>query len=216
MAMLQVFGRHAAVREAERRLFDKVQTLQQCQVLTCEARDYQMSTLSHSGWTEANADTTRFLNRNVKEVEKIHFFDGAVYEMTFNETDKFSQSQIAVLADMPTAEDIQQFRDVKVMVAPAGCKTVPEFYRNLLALEQHGWKQRTVGRAPERVQTVRSKGLKAKRHQYGLKHRVASTVHATMGAEFDKLVTAVSKQNKEYSLWEKEQVVVILSRTQRA
>jgi predicted GIY-YIG superfamily endonuclease len=37
-----------------------------------------------------------------------------------------------------------------------------------------------------------------------------------MGAELDKLVTAVSKQNKDYGLWEKEQVVVILSRTKRA
>jgi hypothetical protein len=172
-----------------------------------------MSTLSHSGWTEASADTTQFLNHNVKEVERIHFFEGAVYEMTFNDRDKFSQSQIAVLAAMPTAEDIRQFRDIKVMVAPAGCKTVPEFYRDLSVLEQHGWKPRLVGMAPERVQTVRSKGLKAKRHQYGLKHRVASTVHAMMGGELDKLVTAISKQNKDYGLWEKEQVVVILLRT---
>jgi hypothetical protein len=37
-----------------------------------------------------------------------------------------------------------------------------------------------------------------------------------MGAELDKLVTAVSKQNKDYGLWEKEQVMVILSRTKQA
>jgi hypothetical protein len=154
-------------------------------------------------------DTTWFLNHNVKEVERIHFFEGAVYEMSFNDSDKFSQSQIAVLATMPTHEDIQQLRDDKVMVAPAGCKTVPEFYRNLAALEHHGWKQRMVGMALERVQTVWLKGLKAKSQQYGLKHRVASTVHATMGAELDKLLTAVSKQNKDYGLWEKEQVVAI-------
>jgi hypothetical protein len=139
-----------------------------------------------------------------------------MYEVTFNDSDKFSQLQIAVLAIMPTAEDVQQFRDIKVLVAPAGCKTVPEFYRDLAALEHHVWKQRVVRMAPERVQTVWSKGLKAKRQQYGLKHRVASTVHARMGAEFNKLVTLVSKQNKDYGLWEKEQVMVILSRTKRA
>jgi predicted GIY-YIG superfamily endonuclease len=216
MAMLQVFGRHAAVREAEGRLFEKVRRLGNCQVLTCAARDYQMSVQSHSGWTAATLETTRFLNRKVKEPDEIHFFDGAVYEMTFNDKDNFTQSQIAVLAAMPTADDISQFRDVKVMIAPAGCKTVPENYRDIMCLREQGWKHCTVGLAPERIQTVRSKGLKAKRHQYGLKHRVASTVHAIMGAELDKLVTSVSKRNREYGLWEKEQVVVILSRTKRA
>jgi hypothetical protein len=108
MEMLQVFGRHAAVQEAERRLFDKVQNLGQSLVLTSKAGDFQMSTLSHSGWMKASADTTWFLNCNVKEIKRIHFFVGAVYEMTFNDSDKFSQSQIAVLATMPTHEDIQK------------------------------------------------------------------------------------------------------------
>jgi hypothetical protein len=49
MEMLQVFGRHAAVQEAERRLFEKVQNLGQSLVSTSEAGDFQMLTLSHSG-----------------------------------------------------------------------------------------------------------------------------------------------------------------------
>jgi hypothetical protein len=74
MEMLQVFRWHAAVQDAERRLFDKVWNLQQCLVLTSQAQDYQMLTLSHSGWTEASADMTRFLNCNIKEGEKIPLF----------------------------------------------------------------------------------------------------------------------------------------------
>jgi predicted GIY-YIG superfamily endonuclease len=70
--------------------------------------------------------------------------------------------------------------------------------------------------APEIVHTVTGRAIKAKRQQYGMKHRIAATIHATMGCEFDKLVTAVSKQNKSYALWEKEQVVVLLSRTKCA
>ena len=34
-----------------------------------------------------------------------------------------------------------------------------------------------------------SLGLKAKRQQYGIRHRIASTIHATMGNDLMKLVT---------------------------
>lgn len=204
------------MRASEQRLFERILADRRLHVIKCVAQDFQMSSLAHSGWVQATPQTTQFLNRNVKEVEVIHFFEGAVYEMTYNDKGNFSQSQIAVLAEMPTAEDVRSFRDVKLIIAPEGCKTVPEDYRNVALLQQWGWKPGTIGLSPERVQTVRSKGLKAKRQQYGMKHRIASTVHACMGSEMDKLVTCISKVNKQYSLWEKEQAVVVLSRTDYA
>ena len=59
-------------------------------------------------------------------------------------------------------------------------------------------------------------GKKGKRHQYGLCHRVSSMVHAVMGSDLGHLVMKLSLTDPLYRLWEKEQVVVMLSRTKRA
>ena len=211
-SMLRVFGKHAAVRIAERKLLAQLEASNQ-QVQRSVARDYQLSLQSHSTWATASARTTTFLNRNVKEMEVVHFYQNAVYELTYNEKGLFSQSQVAVLARMPTMDDLRNHRDIELYLAPEGCKTVPNDLDDTSALLALGWVLIHVGLAPERIHTIHSLGLKAKRQQYGIRHRIASTIHATMGNDLMKLVTCVSKQNKDYQLWEKAQGVVLLSRT---
>jgi hypothetical protein len=49
--------------------------------------------------------------------------------------------------------------------------------------------------------------------QYCLRPRIASTIHSGMGHDVSKLVTRVSQSDPDYTLWEKAQVVVLLSRT---
>ena len=58
-------------------------------------------------------------------------------------------------------------------------------------------------------------GLAAKRKQYGLRHRIASTIHSGMGQDLEYVITKVTPEavNADYCLWEREQVVVLLSRT---
>jgi predicted GIY-YIG superfamily endonuclease len=150
----------------------------------------------------------------VKEPKKLPFYDMAVYEMTYNKPSHFTQSQIAVLAEMPTTEVLESFGDVKVMLAPVGCKSVPDGITRAEDLLEHDWRLERVGLAPERVHTVT--GGKGKRHQYGLRHRVSSTIHAVMGSGLGHLVTKLSTTDSLYRLWQKEQIVVLLSRTERA
>lgn len=49
--------------------------------------------------------------------------------------------------------------------------------------------------------------------QYGFHHHIASTIHGAMGCDVDKLVTSVSSTDPKYHLWEKEQVIVLVSCT---
>jgi hypothetical protein len=56
-------------------------------------------------------------------------------------------------------------------------------------------------------------GIRGQRLQYGFHHRIAATIHAVMGSEFNRLITLVSRTDSRYHLWEKEQAVVLLSRT---
>ena len=71
-----------------------------------------------------------------------------------------------------------------------------------------------IGVCPERVQTLKF-GIQAKRKQYGLKHRIASTIHIGMGQDLTHVVTRVCSMidDSAFALWEKEQAVVLMSRT---
>jgi predicted GIY-YIG superfamily endonuclease len=157
----------------------------------------------------------RALTKEVREPKILPFYDMAVYEMTYNKANHFSHSQIAVLAEMPTNEALHSFADIKVMLAPVGCKSVPEGITCSDDLLAYGWRPERVGLVPERVHSV-TVGKKGKRHQYGLRHRVSSSIHGVMGSDLDHVVTRLSRTDPFYRLWEKEQAVVILSRTESA
>ena len=53
----------------------------------------------------------------------------------------------------------------------------------------------------------------AKRKQYGIKPFIASTIHRVMGDTISSIVTCVNDMDIEYNLWDKEQAIVLLSRT---
>jgi ATP-dependent exoDNAse (exonuclease V) alpha subunit len=46
-----------------------------------------------------------------------------------------------------------------------------------------------------------------------LVYRIAAMIHAIMGTDFNRLIMSVSRSDSRYHLWEKEQAVVLLSRT---
>ena len=212
--MLRCFGRNAAIRQEEIRFMNEI-VASGMRVLYREADDFELSTLSHSFWQPATPMVVKALTKEVREPKVLPFYDMAVYEITYNKPNHFSHSQIAVLAEMPTSEVIQSFGDIKVLLAPVGCKSVPEGITCANDLLVHGWRLERVGLAPERIHAA-TMGKKGKRHQYGLRHRVSSTIHAVMGSDLGHLVTKLSLTDPLYRLWEKEQIVVMLSRTERA
>ena len=211
---LRMFGKRSAVAKAEAMLLRNIRAT--TVVLSSHCQD--MESTIEGIWTPAKDTTSLRLNSLVKEPARLDFFQGAQYEITFNcPRGTFSQSQLAVLHRLPTDAELGKFEEVSVVVAPNGTKTVPEGYLNADDLiTEHGWKARKIGAAPERPESIRKTGIQAKRKQYGLRHRIASTIHAAQGQDLPKIATQVSLSEPEYMLWEKEQGVVLLSRTHRA
>ena len=143
---------------------------------------------------------------------------GALYEITFNKDGKFSHTQLGILFDLPTSEQLRQFRPVTLLLAPEGCLTAPDQGTTKEQLLQDNWKETEILIAPDRCQYSVRHGVRKqiKRQQYGLRHRIASTIHASMGQDLDSIVTKISEEDPDFALWEREQVVVLLSRTHYA
>jgi len=216
---LRVFGKKAATEHAERQLLRSMSaTYGSTHVMKRTSIDQEST--PEGMWNPASSLTSKELSREVKEPAELYFYPNAVYEITFNRDQRFSQSQLAVLLpeDLPSATDVESFAPVNVMVAPEGTKHTPEGDLTAENLRQNGWVKCQVGLCPERSHTLKRSGLQARRYQYGLRHRIASTIHAAMGQNLQSLVTKVSNSSSDskYSLWEREQAVVLLSRTHYA
>ena len=149
----------------------------------------------------------------LKEPRSLLFFKGAVYQFTFNEDGKFTQSQLCMLIQLPSQDVIDSFMKIRLMVAPTGVKFIEyDDQKRMSEYIEEGWVEHLVGIAPERSHCV-GNNMRGQRRQYGLKHHVTSTVHACMGDTLKKIVTEISNEKNEFNLWDKAQAVVLLSRT---
>ena len=92
--------------------------------VTKKSEDVKQS-LTQSAPIYANKATrNNILHRKAKEVKELHFYPYAHYDITFNSTkNEFFQSQMAILLNViPTLDEINNWKPIKVMVAPPGCK----------------------------------------------------------------------------------------------
>lgn len=211
---LRLFGKRSAKELAEESLLETKRKEFLDIYIECYSDDFE-STLE-SQWDTASSSTSTILSRLVKEPRKICFYPNATFEITFNCGNKFSQGQIALLARMPSVTEIKEFSPIPIYVAPDGCKTFPSTidHETLIHL---GWHLENITKCREHIVSL-SHGIDAKRRQYGLRHRIASTIHAAMGQDLEYVVTKVTDKSNDpiYNLWDKEQAVVLLSRTNYA
>ena len=147
----------------------------------------------------------------MKEPSTLLFFKGAIYEFTHNKDGVYSQGQMALLFDLPDEETIQRNGKVKVLAAPTGLHDI-EYNENKRKEEYFasGFSEVEIGLAPNRTQSV-NRYKQAQRTQYGLRHRVTSTIHAAMGDTLSKV--AIQITDSMFELWDKAQVIVFLTRT---
>ena len=210
----RLYGKRYPAQEATRMYIEQVKSfLSNRDIRESKSNDVQNPMYSHGEWQTASAQTTRALNKEIKEPENLLFFKGAVYECTFNEDGHFSTSQICILIDLPDQDDLDNFRKVEVLIAPPGIQDVeynPDKGKDEYIAE--GWRVQKVGTAPERIHKIQNR-LQAQRRQYGLRHRVTSTIHAAMGDTLIKVAIEVSNSDSLYKLWDKAQVIVACSRT---
>ena len=102
------------------------------------------------------------------------------------------------------------------MKTPLGLREIA--YDPLLSKQaylERGFVEVEVGTAPEQTQYLPG-SMQAKRKQYGLKHHVTSTIHAAMGDTLSSMATEISCNNSNFKMWDKGQMIVILSQTRLA
>ena len=178
--------------------------------------DLEKSMNIQQDWYLARESTISALNQKVKEPRSLLFFKGAIYSCTFNNKGVFSQAQMALLYDLPSQSDVENWRPIKLLLAPPGLKSIE--YDGTTSKEQYiqnGFKEISMGVCNGYTQKLKDY-KQAKRKQYGLKHYVSATIHAAMGDTLNSMATSISTKDSNFELWDKGQLVVLISRTKHA
>ena len=183
---------------------------------------YDEESSINSNWITASSNSTVTLSAKVKEPRHLYFYKHGKYEFTHNMEGKYSQGQLAFLFDVPTMDDVNAGKSIKVWVAPPGFKEFPLVPCSRESLTSSKWVEVAVP-LHTTIHTEVFKGILGRRTQYGLKPRIASTIHKAMGKTLSSIVTCVtpfplqgSNDVVDFTLWEAGQAVVLLSRTRYA
>jgi predicted GIY-YIG superfamily endonuclease len=205
------FPRHGPCRMAEQQVLERLRRQHQGTWRFKTATDWEETQLAAYP-VPASAVTSKALDTEGKTPQVLSFFPGAAYEVTFNDpSGTFYQSQLCIMTNVPSQETIDAFELIELLRAPSGIDELP-VDTNRESLLSAGWILIKVGKEPERRRALGQNGLSGFREQYGLKHRISSTIHAIMGSAAAFLVTQIGI-TEEDGLWEAAQVVVLLSRT---
>ena len=182
--------------------------------------DHQVRTGTAGDYTVAMSSTVASLNNNLREPARLVIFPGGVYEITINDPrGRYQQSNLAIIVDMPTDDTLDTFSPFPIWIAPPNTQRV-DFLENSSVLpskaqlQSWGWREIVVGVAPGRDVIARG-GFHARRKQYSIKHVGALSIHKSQGLTICNGL-AVECSANDSSPWEKEQVVVMFSRTKRS
>ena len=211
---LRVFGKHLpAIDETKRFLAMKEDELHNRgeDSVNVRAEDTMISIESHGEWQRASTWVTTTLNKKTSEPEELMLFAGAFYEFTYNSPGHFSATQLALLSRVPTQSITDAFQEIEIWAAPAGTRdaTLPSY--DDATLLAHKWTLQKVGTAPEYERVDYGRKVRMKRRQYGLRHHIASTIHAAIGHTVPKIAARLDLP--AYRLWERAQAVVLVTRT---
>lgn len=140
------------------------------------------------------------------------FFRGGQYEFTYNKENSFSQSQMAILYDMPSTEDVHIFKKIKILCAPPGIKDIciNVDITTKEELLENCFKEVAIGVAPDRTLGLKN-NMQARRKQYGLQHSVTNTIHGSQGQTLPEMATEISQQDPDFNIWDKGQLIVLLT-----
>ena len=213
---LRILGTHKGADTAEARFIAKLKIKDAKGVIEAHSVDTMSSRSIIDQWTPANEITVKALNRNsqVHEPQILYFYCGAVMEFTHNRPNYWSQGQLCICTDVPDGSNINEANHkIMVYAAPVGTKTAPDA-KDEQTLIQMGWKKIYVERR-KRMQKINvGNNIFADRGQFPLHSRVAATIHRAMGSSLKNIVTEISKSRNHCGyLWDRGQVVVLLSRT---
>ena len=185
----------------------------------CVSEDLEQVDGSRASLREAtNAQIIAELNRKVNEPKRLVLFRGGLYESTVN-GNGYNQSSLLLMVNVPSDEDIKSWNPIKLFVPPNTRST--EASRQMIdvdnlptenQLRRDGWTEVSINTAPEKL--VRRSNLIGVRKQYTLRHIGTSTINKQMGNTIT--VPCAIEMTEDCCPWEKEQIVVMLSRSPSA
>ena len=107
----RLYGKKYPARKASEQYIEQVRSKMHSDEF-CEraADDMQNPQQSHQEWQDANECTSNSLDRKCKEPRKLLFFVGAVYQFTYNNHGKFTQSQLGLPLNLPSQGAIDNFK----------------------------------------------------------------------------------------------------------
>ena len=160
----------------------------------------------------ASHATSLQLNDKCLEPASLVVFRAAVMRLTYNNTNvtplcpRFSQGQLCVVHDITAHPTDPSSSTISVRLVPPGHR---DFDVNNLP---DTWPLMVVKMRITPPLIVSNRRTKAWRKQFPLCHFVCSTVHKAIGETLPQIATQLSLTHKQYRLWEREQLLVLLSR----
>lgn len=152
--------------------------------LICDSDDFQQVSGSRADLVPArDRCILKELNTKCKEPNRLLLFRGAMYESTANDKKgAFTQSQMLMMVNLPTRNQVENKLPIKMMAAPInGSTAYTPVMENIPSTEEllaQGWKTVTVSIAKEMFHE-RSKII-GKRKQYAIRHIGSSTIDRQM------------------------------------
>ena len=212
--VVRILGRKKAVKAVETNFMKQLEQNRTIFAIRM-AENLQTVPSAHGNWRQAQDNVVSALNGCVNEVNELRLYSKMIVEFTHNKPNSYSNSQMGILVDLPDQAVLDAWQPFEVLAAPPGVRYLPENVNPITkaSLQQCGWRPVLVGPAPEITHYLYN-GIAAKRKQYGIRHRLAMTLHRAMGSDLKKIATCVcSDDGSGYNLWMKEQLIVLISRT---
>ena len=203
---LKIVGTKAACQEIIGRYIAQKQSDPTVQCKTFLATDEVETT--QGVWGHANANVQFQLDKACLEPKKLVLFKGQVLRLAYNNTvatnevPRFSQGQLCIVMDLPN--ETQQLR---LMLVPPGVRQIPQHVQN-----NHPWPLFSLSPTQAPLVIVGKGHTKARRIQFRVTYYVCSTVHKALGETCPQIATQISSQQRKYRLWERDQLLVLISR----
>jgi predicted GIY-YIG superfamily endonuclease len=168
---------------------------------------------SRTAFREATSDISRIISQKCKVPETLLFFKGAVFECTFNcPKDSFLNADPVFMFNIPSATDLEDWKKIKVLKFPPGWSDFSvDPGRPYSYYVEEGFKEIDIPVGPE--YTIGNGTMQCLRKQYGIRHRITGTFHGSMGDTYESMASEISNTNPDYGLWDRGQLVVLISRT---
>jgi hypothetical protein len=161
---------------------------------------------------QANDATTKQLNYKCQEPHSLIVFVGAVMRLTYNNIHptqscpRFSQGQLCVVCSLHKDDQTPASNKITLKLVPPGLRN---FEVDNLPVE---WAEFSIKIRSSSPIVLRLSRSRAWRKQFPLTYFVCSTIHKAIGETLPHVATQLSLTHKQYRLWEREQLLVLLSR----